>query len=87
MELRFGMRRKLGAGELARELGNIEVKICRRYRQVSIIGLYGSQIKPHLEDIKPYMESFSILSTRRDQYYKDPNKTDKSKWTNVPNNC
>ena len=91
-ELRFGVRRRLEA----RELGSLEVdKVCPERCQVHLVGLYSPQVKPHLEDIKPYKESFDIRTppdgyykdlvskdlARPDRSYEDPSGTGKSRWT------
>ncbi|CAN5590459.1 hypothetical protein BH24ACT20_BH24ACT20_02910 [soil metagenome] len=90
-ELRFGVKRKLKA----EDLGRIEVEVFPKYCQVRLLGLYSSQIKPHLEYIKDYKESFEILTppigchvdlvsrdlAAPDRYYKDPSRTGKSRWT------
>ena len=89
VELGFGVRRRLGEKELEKELGKLEVKVYSRHRQINIIGLYGPHIKPHLENIKEYKESFEILTppigyqmdlvsrdlATLDRYHRDPNRT------------
>lgn len=78
------------------ESDGLEVKLCpgHPYR-VWIIGLKIPHIKPHLEEIRPYKESFNITSPPAeyrtgsfdeglamfDRYYKDPSRSGRSKWT------
>lgn len=88
-ELRLGGQ----SASVAGELDDRQVKpFSDPPPRVHLHGLYARQIKPHLEEIKPYKESFKIVSLPNgrhedlaicDRNYKDPSGTGESKWTIV----
>lgn len=85
-ELRLG-------GQSASVAGELEDRQVKPFSnpppRVHIYGLYARQIKPHLEEVKPYKEAFDILPppnghhedlAKPDRNYKDRSGTGESKW-------